>query len=46
MVIIGDKEAEANLLAIRSRSEGDLGTMDYDAFLNKIKQEITEKVIK
>jgi threonyl-tRNA synthetase len=40
MLIIGDKEAEAEVVAVRSRSEGDLGTMKYDEFLGKITFEI------
>lgn len=40
MLIVGDKEAEAEVVAVRSRSEGDLGTMKYDEFLGKITFEI------
>lgn len=43
MVIIGDKEAENKLLAVRSRSEGDLGTMTYDDFVLRLNSEIKEK---
>ena len=44
MLIIGDKEAEQNVVAVRSRSEGDLGTMRLEDFLAKIQQEIADKV--
>ncbi len=44
MLIIGDKEAEQNVVAVRSRSEGDLGTMQLEAFLTKIQKEIADKV--
>jgi threonyl-tRNA synthetase len=44
MLIIGEKEAENNLLAVRQRSVGDLGTMttnDFADLLNKtIKSEL------
>jgi len=46
MVIIGDKEKETGVIAVRSRSEGDLGTMSYEAFLDKLTFEIENKVIK
>jgi threonyl-tRNA synthetase len=46
MLIIGDKEKENGVVAVRSRSEGDLGTMTLEAFLEKIKYEIDNKVIK
>ena len=35
MVIVGDKEAESKTVSIRDRSEGDLGSMSLDAFLDK-----------
>ncbi|MDD3946500.1 MAG: threonine--tRNA ligase [Clostridia bacterium] len=46
MLIIGDKEKENNVVAVRSRSEGDLGTMSFDAFIQKICDEIENKIIK
>jgi threonyl-tRNA synthetase len=42
MVIIGDKEAEGGVVAVRSRSEGDIGTMTSDEFLAKLKAEIAD----
>lgn len=45
MIILGDKEKEAGLIAVRGRKAGDLGTMPYDAFLERIKKEIDEKVV-
>lgn len=45
MIIIGDKEKEAGVIAVRSRKDGDLGTMSYDDFLKKIKKEIEELTI-
>ncbi len=42
MLIIGDKEVEKNAVSIRSRKDGDLGTIDIDEFINKIKYEINK----
>ena len=43
MLVIGDKEAENGTVAVRSRSEGDLGAMPVDAFVEKILGEIKTK---
>jgi threonyl-tRNA synthetase len=44
MIILGDKEVEAGNLAIRSRKEGDLGTMEFGDFFLKIKEEVDKKL--
>ena len=44
MLVIGQKEVEENLVAIRSRKEGDIGTMKIEEFISKIKEEIENKV--
>ncbi len=43
MLVIGDKEVEQGVLAVRSRREGDLGTMTPEAFVQKLQKEIDEK---
>jgi len=43
MLVIGDKEAENGTVAVRSRSEGDLGAMPIDAFVERILGEIRTK---
>ena len=43
MLVLGDKEAEANLVAVRTRAGGDEGTMTLDNFMAKIKEEISIK---
>ena len=43
MLVIGDKEAEQGLVAVRSRSEGDLGAMTFEAFLARLNGEIMSK---
>lgn len=45
MLIIGDKEKEAGVVAVRSRKDGDLGTMKFEEFLAKVKKEDQDKVI-
>ena len=36
MLVLGDREAEAGTIAVRSRREGDLGTSSLTAFLEKV----------
>jgi len=43
MLVLGDKEEEAKLVAIRTRAGGDEGTMTLDNFMAKIKEEIKSK---
>jgi len=43
MLVLGDKEVEANLVAVRTRLGGDEGTMTLDEFMAKIKEEIAIK---
>ena len=45
MLIIGDKDVENNVVSVRSRKEGDLGTMSYEQFFTKIKEENDGKVL-
>ncbi|MCI9063004.1 MAG: threonine--tRNA ligase, partial [Clostridia bacterium] len=40
MLIVGDKEIEANAVGVRSRKDGDIGQMPTDEFVEKIKNEI------
>ncbi len=44
MLIIGEREAEAGLVSVRSRKEGDIGTMTTDEFVAKALKEVAEKV--
>ena len=45
MLVIGDKEMENNMVAVRSRKEGDLGAMNLNDFIEKIVQEVQNKVL-
>lgn len=40
MLIIGDKEVEANAVGVRSRKDGDIGQMSIEDFVQKIQEEI------
>ncbi|NLP00290.1 MAG: threonine--tRNA ligase [Clostridiaceae bacterium] len=44
MLVIGDKEFESESVAVRSRKDGDLGTMTVDKFVEKIVEEIRTRV--
>ena len=43
VVVIGDKEIEANSVAIRARGIGQVGTMKVDEFITKIEAEIKSR---
>ena len=43
MLVIGDKEMENGAVAVRSRKEGDLGSMAVQEFIEKIVEEIDTK---
>ena len=45
MIVVGDKEMESGELSVRSRRDGDLGTMSMEAFLAKTKEEIDSKAL-
>ena len=43
MVIVGQKEEEENMLSVRSRKDGDIGSMKTNKFIEKILEEDKEK---
>ncbi|QQG43297.1 MAG: threonine--tRNA ligase [Candidatus Daviesbacteria bacterium] len=43
MIVIGDREVEAQKIAVRNRAGEDLGAMNIDEFINKIQEEIKGK---
>ncbi len=43
MLVIGDKEMENNAVAVRSRKDGDLGSMPVDAFISRLEEEVISK---
>ncbi len=46
LLVLGDKEVEANTIAVRHRKEGDLGAMGMEEFVAMIKTEIEDKAIR
>ncbi len=44
MLVIGDKELEGRLVSVRSRKDGDLGTITPEQFSEKISDEIKNKL--
>jgi threonyl-tRNA synthetase len=44
MLVIGDKEANEEKVAVRDRKQGDLGVMGLNDFISKIKEEIDKKI--
>ena len=43
MIVIGDKDVEANAVSVRSRKQGDMGSMSVDNFVNMIVEEVETK---
>ncbi len=43
LLIVGEKEVEAKSVAVRKRSEGDVGQIKIDEFVEKIKKEVSKK---
>ena len=43
MLVLGEKEAQDGLAAVRRRDKGDMGAMPADEFIALIKKEIAEK---
>jgi threonyl-tRNA synthetase len=44
-LVIGPKEAEARAVAVRSRAKGDEGVMPFDAYLEKLRTEVTTRAL-
>ena len=45
MLVLGAKEQDEKLIAVRSRKAGDIGQMKLDEFISKLKNEIETKAI-
>lgn len=43
LLVIGDKEEKSGSVCVRNRKKGDLGPLKTNKFIERIKQEITEK---
>ena len=45
MIIAGEKEMNEGTVSVRSRKNGDLGTMTLDEFMAMLGKEVEDKVI-
>lgn len=45
MIVIGDKEMTEEKVAVRSRKDGDLGSMDLNQFISELTEEVNNKKI-
>ena len=43
IVVVGDKERDANTVAVRARGNVDLGVMSIDSLVERLQQELTSK---
>ncbi len=43
MIVVGEKEMQSGNVAVRGRKDGDLGTMDLQAFIQKATDEVKSK---
>lgn len=43
MLVVGDKEMDNNAVAVRSRKDGDLGSMPVESFVEKLLEEIKNR---
>jgi threonyl-tRNA synthetase len=43
MAVIGPREAEARTVAVRHRTQGDLGALGIEAFIDSLQEEIRSK---
>ena len=43
MILVGDKDIEANTVSVRSRKNGDEGAVSIDEFVARIREEIDSK---
>jgi threonyl-tRNA synthetase len=45
MLVVGEKEAEAGLVAVRRRDKGDMGAVSADEFIQTVLSDISEKTV-
>jgi len=44
LLVVGDKERESNMVAVRARGGVDLGVMPLDTLVTRLQQDISQKV--
>lgn len=45
MLVVGDKEVEEKMLSVRSRDQGELGSQNIDAFIEKVLEEVRTRAL-
>lgn len=45
MLVIGDREVESAEISVRSRKDGDIGSMQVDSFITRAENEIKNRVL-
>jgi threonyl-tRNA synthetase len=45
MLVVGDKEKGSNSVSVRQHKKGDLGSIEVNKFIEKISNEVSEKII-
>ncbi|MFQ3640289.1 MAG: threonine--tRNA ligase [Chloracidobacterium sp.] len=45
MLVLGDREAETGDVAVRTRSDGDIGTLSIEAFIERVTEEVRQRAI-
>ncbi len=45
MILVGDKDIEANTISVRSRKNGDEGATSIDEFVKRITEEVESKAL-
>jgi threonyl-tRNA synthetase len=45
MLLVGDKDIEANCVSVRKRGEGDIGAMGIDEFVELIVEQVKSRII-
>ncbi len=45
MILIGDKDIESNVISVRSRKDGDIGSMSVEDFISRAQKEIDDKTL-
>ena len=45
MLVVGEKEAEAGMVAVRRRDKGDMGAVSVDEFIATVKADIADKIV-
>ena len=42
LLVVGEKEAQDNIISVRKHGEGDLGSMPLDAFVKSVQSQVVE----